>query len=556
MAIITPKSFWNGFDGSLDVRPALIREKEEGNIKIKYMYFLGRDTGEARVLVYCAFAYFGEEPPKNSLLIMPDIYQGIDEDLLKFFASHGYSVCMIDYRGFSPTNVEYTVYPENISYANALQNERINFVDETADKTCWFEWAAVALYGRKFLCEMTGAENVAILGIRDGGEIAWKAATGASFSCAVIISAAGWSAYRGCLKYSKDEPALDDERYRFIAGIDSQAYAPFVRCPVMMICTTNDEHFDYDRAFDTFSRINPDFKDTSVILYTLPCGDLISADCTKTMFMYLDALVADRQLFIPEPSTLQIYQDDEEYLTAAVYPDPDGQLEWCEVYFAEDDLNSVTRNWTKAKYTGKDSEEGCSLFHLDICSKTHQIFVLCECLYKNGFIIWSKIHTKKVSGLFRNSQPPCHVILSNETGADGFTVADSKAARGGLFLTSKDVYPKTIETQEGVHGIYSPYGVATYKTNGGNFKPEEDSILSIDLYTQEKCDVKVTIYVYESKTTYTATISAVGGVWETEIIPAKTFKNVKNISMKNYVLGMKLSIECPCLFAVNNIMWI
>lgn len=48
-------------------------------------------------------------------------------------------------------------------------------VDTTADETCWFEWISVALYSIEYLKQRGDVSGIGVVGIRTGGEIAWKA---------------------------------------------------------------------------------------------------------------------------------------------------------------------------------------------------------------------------------------------------------------------------------------------------------------------------------------------------------------------------------------------
>ena len=147
---------------------------------------------------------------------------------------------------------------------------------------------------------------MAVVGIRDGGEIAWKLGSVKEFACIITACAAGWKAYSGVCKYDTDDVKMDEERYRFIAGIDSQAYAPNVKCPVMIMCSTNDNRFDYDRAYDTFSRINPAFAGDSVITYSVRCDSSIGVRSSADMFFFLDKHLRHRQVFIPKMSEITV----------------------------------------------------------------------------------------------------------------------------------------------------------------------------------------------------------------------------------------------------------
>ena len=264
--IKTPNTLWSNFDLSLDTEAEKQFESVYSGVKIERVVFSGRDTGSGRVRIAAAFASSFKAPSPETVIILPDSDDTIDFDTLKFFVKQGYSALMVDYRGEWEGCDFFTKYPENIAYANVSKCGRAkDFVDDSADKTSWYEWVAVGLYARKYVEERTKSDKIAVVGIRDGGEIAWKLGFAGQFSCIVPAGAAGWKAYDGISKYMPEEPKLDEERYRFIAGIDSQAYAPAVRCPVLMLCPATDGRFDYDRAYDTFSRINPDFIKGSAI---------------------------------------------------------------------------------------------------------------------------------------------------------------------------------------------------------------------------------------------------------------------------------------------------
>ena len=91
--------------------------------------------------------------------------------------SRGYSALMVDYRGEWENSEFFTKYPEDISYANTAKCGRTkDYVDDSADKTCWYEWVAVGLFAIKYLRERVQSDKIAVVGIRDGGEIAWKLA--------------------------------------------------------------------------------------------------------------------------------------------------------------------------------------------------------------------------------------------------------------------------------------------------------------------------------------------------------------------------------------------
>ncbi len=553
--MITPITIWNELDLSLDTNAQILNTVEKDDIKIEYVKISGRDCGDGRVGIYLAFANSISSPYQDGILILPDKKMGINEDIISMYVEKGYAVCMVDYRGKCDQE-HYTEYPESVAYANVRKNVKfMDFVSDSADKTAWYEWGAVAMYARKYLVERIESENVALLGIRCGGEIAWKILNEVSFKCAVTVCAAGWLAYRGYPKFDGREPDLDGERYRYIAGIDSQAYAPYVKCPIFMMCTVNDYKFDCDRAFDTFSRINPDYIDDSAITYSLMEGGCISSDSTQCMFMFLDKHVKNRQIFIPYPTETTIATDEKQNLTAIATADDRGQIDKCLLYFAEDCAEPALREWRCAELF--ETDENQFTFGLDIYEKAKQVYVLCGVTYSNGFTAWSRVIMRKISGSFRNSRASCNVLYSGKDGVDCFTLADfSKYAVGGIFMSDKSVTPHLVEKENGVVGLYSPCGLETYRMNSGLYAANISSLLKLDVFTDEECEVILSILNFETKEEYLYTFNSLGGVWQSVILESKSFKTEQGIHLSNYLGKLCFKITCAKQYAINNVMWL
>ncbi|MCM1438040.1 MAG: hypothetical protein NC131_02345 [Roseburia sp.] len=555
-SILTPVSLWKNFDDKLEVMPVSLGERVEDGIKFDYIHFSGRDTGMGRVTVYGVLAAREVNPARECVLILCDSLDEIDENMLAYFVKKGYNALCVDYGGERDGVERYTQYPNNVRYANATECGRHrDFVDTSAVETCWYEWVAVGIYARKFLAERFETENIGLVGIRDGGEIAWKLAAVAKFSCAVTVSACGWKAYRGYEKFLGKEPAFDDERYKFIAGIDSQAYAPYVKCPVLILCTTNDEKFDYDRAYDTYSRINPEFFRLSAITYSINCGSIIDVRSTNDMFLFLDSNVKDRHVFMPKPVRVSVFTDENENLVARAETDNMGIIEKCGVLFAEDNQDFATRDWTAAPLK-RVINASASEFYLNIYEKTTILFVLCYAVYSNGFTVWSKLSVKKLSGTFRNSRAKSNIMYTNKFGTECFSLADcTPCAVGGMFLTDDDVLP-SIVTLDGLNGIYSKCGLLTNRISSLQYAPDKDSILKLDVCSEVDISLEVSVKNRADGNIYTVKLYVLGGVWQSQTLRAKVFKNPNGVSLNDFTGCEALSVKSHGKFAVNNLIWL
>lgn len=555
--IITPLSLFGSFENLLETNPQTIGIKEENGIRIEYLTFYGRDTGVGRVKIYAAYASGLKSDGRETVIIFPDSSDTIDEGLMKLFTDHGYSALMVDYRGEWDGCERYTQYPSNIEYANTINCGRHkDFVDESADKTSWYEWVAVGIYADKYLHERNGNDNVAVVGLRDGGEIAWKLAVWGKFKCIVPVCAAGWRAYAGINKFTSDKPALDDERYRFIAGIDSQAYAPHVKCPVLMLCSTNDPRFDYDRAYDTYSRINPDYIQDSIIAYSVQCNVCIGIKSTADMFMFLDKNLKNRHVFLPRPAEVTVEADSEQNLVARAVFDDQGEVESCSLYLAEDCLDSARREWAECPLKRKISYNEHE-FYLNIYEKTTTVFVLCYSRYTNGFTVWSKVVAKKIGGRFKNMQSKCRVLLSGGDGIEGFAIADfTPYAVGKIFFTDEKVVPSLVTKAKGVKGLYSVGGLTTFRMNNPRFSPPDGSVLKLDIYCDKTTEINLTVKDLATGVEYYCALNVLGEVWQSFICESPSFKSSAGAALEAFTSDMQFALKCDCGFALNNMMWL
>ncbi len=554
--VITPVSLWRDFDASLDVMPVALGEKVENGIKYEYLNFSGRDTGMGRVTIYGVLASSAADPSNASILVFFDSNDPLDENLLAFLVRHGYTALAVDYAGRRDGVERYTRYPQNVSYANISSCGRHkDFVDDNAFKTTWYEWVGVGIYARKLLIERQNSLNIGAMGIRDGGEIVWKLSCATQFSCAVTVAACGWHAYRGYEKFLNKTPDFDDERYRFIAGIDSQSYAPHVKCPMLMLCTTDDANFDYDRAYDTFSRINPKYAGDSIITYSLRSGARIDSSSTRDMFLFLDSYVKERYVYMPKPAEVDIYVDEKNNLVAKIKYDDTGIIEDGGIYFAEDSFNSSDRDWTAATFKSKTGDFE-SEYLLNIYEKTGTIFVLGYAVYSNGFTVWSKLAVKRLEGKFRNSRAKGRIMYANQFGHDCFIVANcDKYAIGGTFLEDDFFMPKLVEAN-GLTGVYSECGLTTNRLICPQYAPDKDSILKFDVCPEHDMTIELMLKNVENGEKYVSSVMVLGGVWQSVIQKAKVFKNKDGISLNNFTECVSLTITGDGKYAVNNLIWL
>lgn len=558
--ILTPVSLFKDFDDSLPLNECIVEESKYDKIKIETLYFSGRQTSVDRVRILGAFARPVDGISFPTLLIFPDKTKTIDIGLMKRFVKKGYAVFMVDYRGYSSETVaDFTKYPSDIEYANTEKAERrIDYVDQTAVETSWYEWTAVGLYAIKYLKSRSDVKNIGLMGIRAGGDIVWKLMSDNDVCCGITIFASGWNAYKNINKFSdNNEIALNEERYRFLAGIDSQAYAPYVKSPMFMLCSINDENNDIDRAYDTFARINGDVGQ-SVIAYDTQGNGCVSKFSVGNLDMFMTKYLKGQEVFIPKPLDISI-EENEENLVAKIKFDVDGEVEKAWVFMACDSMDSSIRDWQEAPFK-KDVSDSEQYFDLKICDKSACVFAFAFAKYSSGFIVSSKIVCKKIEKRYKNMTPHTRIMFNSINKEDNFILATHphKDFAECLECVNKgDIC--MIDGGSGVLGVYSPFGLKSYSISNPMFKPDDGSILRLDVSTRIACklEIKVVIKNRNDKTYYTCDLDLCGGnVWQSLLVNSNDLKNDLGAHLCEFNAGSYIIFNCENKFALNNIIWL
>ena len=557
--ILTPITLWSDFDDSLPIQCTVLEDREENGVLLRKLRYFGRDVGGVRVNIFAVYCAPSGEDSAPALLVLPDAAQTADAAFAMRFAKKGYAVLMPDYRGEWEDCEEYTIYPDAIAYANfRAAGRRLDFADESAKETSWYEWVAVARYSCLYLRSIAPERKIGLIGIKAGGEVAWQlAATFEGISCVIPVCAGGWRAYRGVYKFGEStELKMDDERYRFLAGVESQAYAPYVKCPVLMLCSTNDEGFDADRAFDTYARINPAMDKT--FYFAARYNGHIGNTGLNDLDLFIDKYLKGREVFIPTPVEIGVEEDDGE-LVARIKFDSNGEVKYCDVYMAEDNLDSPTRDWTKCAFKREDGEDEW-IFSLNAYENASRVFVFAKAKYSCGFAVSSKIAVKRLDKSYANAQKKSRILYSSTNGTDSFTIDRfDKNVLADCFLNTSRAPVQLLEGPLGIKGIYSSYGLKLFRINDARFRPSENGLLKFDIYSEQPTLLQICIGVVQNgaPARYSCTLRVSGGgCWGDHLLSAKDFKNEFNKPLAGLDGARYLTFYSQDEFCINNLLWL
>ena len=548
---------WKNFNASLPLKESKVDEEVLDNVVYSNIYFYGRDTGQGRVRIYGLYAKkraVGKKAPKAGLLIIPDIGQSVDMSVVNIYVNQGYAVLMIDYSGKTDGAENFTQYPDCVSYANVSEAGRsIDYCDKTAKETAWYEWVAVARYGISFLKNQYELEKIGVLGIKNGANIGWQVCgTDRRVDCFVPLFGAGWRTYKGIHKFSNKEIEMNDERLRYLASVDSHAYAQYVACPVFFMTATNSSEFDCDRAMDTVSRVPMDYP---IIVNFAPRLDgVLDINCKRNVDFFLAKyLLGFRAVFPRTPKVAVVCEDKN--VTVGVDLDFSDQLRTKKitVYLAEDGENPAFRDWVEMSMI-KTKEENKKAFFKKINGNSSFVSVIAVIEYKNGITVSSVMVNKKVPKI--NSRK-LNLVYSSNDKLSSFAVADpKKATLGGIFFDDPDPV-EFVEGSNKISGISSKYGLICYKFNKRTIELNERSLVVVDVNSKEYAMLKVTLTVEENGAVrdYSYFVAVNGGdIWQNVLIRCIDFKSDKRLSIKDYsaVNSIRFESESRCIF--NNLL--
>ncbi len=565
--IVSAISLWKKFNLSNSLGGSEWGIEEKEGRRHSHVSYSGHKVADGSVRIYARYARPAGEGKRPAVLLLPDAGKAPDTELMDFFVDKGYAVLMPDYSGKTANDLDgsmRTIYPPSLHYGNLEQACGLYDMEGLeADQTTWFEWTYVALYSIRYLKSRPEIGEVGVVGIRAGGQLAWHVMLSPDIKCGVPVNAAGWHAFRHVAKFGDNVAHnLSDDMHRYIAAVEAQSYAPYVKCPVLMLCAMRDLGFDCDRAYDTYSRIG--CKDGNALAYSPESGACIGPHGLLDMELFLEKNLKGREIYIPETLNVSL-TEGEEGLNIRVDCDREGILKEVGIYYAEADYRtkSAFREWRAVhKVDGRSVKNSKVNYTIKPFAGAKAVFVYAYAKYINGFRVMSKIVSKRLS----NPNPAAITSRLLFTGKemDCFGVAQYEDYSIGEIFLEKEAVPKLSVGYGNIRGAYSVGGIKTYKISSPKNLPNENALLKFDVYSAEMQQLKVAIEVADVERVTERYVCYVdvrgGGKWKRVVLKAADFKGESyGAPLQNFFDGSALSFDCAGEekeFSITNILWL
>ncbi len=551
--ILTPQTLWQDFSTNLPLQESVIKQLRVPAGTTEWVVFSGRETASGRVRVFATLSYPAEVCPRPAILLVCEEGRHPDPELIALWVERGYAVLAPDYFGQDEAQELFTKYPESVDYANYLSaGRRLSFADETAKETCRYEWTAVMRYALAYLRSRKDVQSdkILVLAVGSGGNIGWQLGATEDLCGLMITGAAGWDTYRDCLKYSEMQPEMNDERFRWIAGLEAQSYAPLLRCPLLFLGATNDAEFSFDRARDTLARI-PEGK----VVYDdfTPNSERgVDALGGKNVFRFAE-LCAKNAILSPAEAELSCTAKGGDIQVKVKLPET-GKKRAVTVWYSCGRTHPTLRTWRKAKLLTEGAGE--MLFTAD-AYRVHGTFLAYARVTENGFTYSSSVLEADLEKLGVELNVATRHVIYSEALPDFLTAACPEKPIGGFLL--KESHGISFQTGgQNVKGITSPTGLK-YFTAEKREMPL-DGFLLLDVFTERKVELRVRFFYHyrkENEKSYVCRVTADRmTVWQKVQFPLKNFKTSEGVPLKENLTPDAIVFEGTEECLLNNVLWI
>lgn len=563
---LTPTAIWKNFNTG-EVKAEIIHESATKNFSFTHLRISGRKTADGEVSIYAVLTRKAQLTLAPAVVVVQDFCDGADTTLAKKLAERGYTVLTVDLAGATERNTArevagvdkpYTVYPESLKYS-VYDKATVDKAEIEGDAfaTCWYEWGRVIRYSLEYIKSNPLVTKVGVLGIGEAATSLWHVITAdCGLSCAVIVGNAGWKGYRGISKFDDTpEPQFSDNALKYLAGVEPQAYAAHVKCPLMLLAPTNSPDYDIDRAYDTVSRISDNIY--TAVDYTVGGRKCVSTESFRGALTFMDAFLLKDAPDLANEVSLKITAEDG-VIKAEVSPDLKG-LKKVSVYFSEEELNPALRSWNKEEKIVSE-KDGAYTFNYVPYSDSETVTFFARAEYENGLNLCSVVGFKKLDGAEFSAKDRHRVLYSSRSasGLNGYYPAvENDVAPFGIDLNEKAVV-KVKNGPMDIAGVSCDEGVVTFKVNMQKYKPAQGAMLMLDVFIKGGGDfsIKAITDYYGKKTEYTAKINIFGDLWQNVKLELNNFKTAEGMGLKSYDNVEALELYSESRFIVNNLLWV
>lgn len=484
----TAADIWKDYDPvkeSLDIK--IISEWEEEGIRFKEVYFTGRSIENGRSRIYAVYSTPVGSGKNPGILHIHGGGQTVNIEWLKFWGGLGYAALSYNWGGEWPNREKYTLWGP-FTYANHKKVEPIATKHPSQAYDSWYEWTLAARRAVTFLESQpeVDREKIGVFGISMGGSLVWRiAATDERLKAACAIYGCGWEEQAETFKYGEGVVSEEEkpEVLRWNTQMAPQAYAPYLKAPILYLSGTNDFWGNMERAFDTLDAVPADIERRQA--FTPGFNHHIGAGFVMNLPLWMDRWLKTGKDW-PQTPRLQISLDSEGVPAAVLLAENMEDIRGVETCYSVENPNAYFRHWRK---TESRKMEGSWIASLPVADTGKQVFAFANIAYGSGIVISSNLSVAVPAelGSAKATDSPSGILFDASGELDSDTAGWVTNSPGTNPIPPVPVPLKTIRWKDGrkALALQGNYSLHTYKVGDSKWRGRRGAKLHLQVLSRK-----------------------------------------------------------------------
>jgi dienelactone hydrolase len=384
----TPQAVWAGFDPRLEPleMEILKRWSQHGAVYTEFT-FTGMTHEGSRVRVYAI-----SSAPEGKLRLPGVLHihgggQTVSPRWLQFWNDRGYAALTFNWGGMWPGRDKFTDWGKLVQGNHKDAGAMVTATKPSVRDSSWYLWTRISRRALTCLELLEGVDpkRLGIFGVSMGGTIAWPmAAMDDRVKAACAIYGVGWNTYPDEID-APDPKAGDNEMLLWRRAMEPESYARLVKCPILFLNATNDQHGNMDRSYRTLALVPTDVRQAITPRYRHHIASEQGAD----LALWMDAHLKGREP-LPKSPIAQVRLAGDGIPTLVVQPDVSKPVRRVDLFYAVENRNPKNRYWRSA--TGhRDGDTWIA--GLPVHDTKQPIFAFANVLYESGASLSSNLVT-------------------------------------------------------------------------------------------------------------------------------------------------------------------
>ena len=528
----TPQEVWAGYDPTAEpLEMEVVKRWKQFDANYAEVYFTGMTHEGEKVRVYGIFAapMGGKNLP--AVLHIHGGGQTVAPTWLKFWNDRGYAAMTFNWGGKWPGRDKYTLWGKLPQGNNGETGKFLMATEPSVHSSSWYLWTRISRRALTTLAAMpeVDSEKLGIYGVSVGGTIVWPvAAMDKRVKAACAIYGCGWHTYPDLLDEKDVQAAVPSVRV-WRSAMESESYAPLVRCPILFLNATNDHHGKMDWSFRTLALVPGEHRQA----HTPRFRHHIAASEEQDLPLWMDTYLKNAPSWPETPAaTVRLTSDGVPELV--VKADGKEPIATAKLFYAVENRNSKNRFWRSA-IAMRTGDEWVAL--LPVHDTREPLFAFANVHYKRGMSIGTDLVAVVPDklGPAKATDQPSLAIEDFKNGIDDFlttsTATDPVAPVPSLIVAAMGPGGR-----KGV-AVSGPISIVSHKIGDPKWRGPTGATLQFDVFAREGKTQKLSLHEKEfviGHTEYTTERPLTAGRWATFSFSPGDFKTKDGKVLKGW----------------------